>query len=56
MSQAFMAEHDFYEGVRSVLIDKDHAPKWLPSSLEQVSRTMVERYFTAQGDRELTFS
>lgn len=56
MSQAFMAEHDFYEGVRSVLIDKDHAPNWLPSSLEQVSRGMVERYFTAQGDRELTFS
>ncbi|TQV80495.1 enoyl-CoA hydratase/isomerase family protein [Denitrobaculum tricleocarpae] len=56
MSQAFMAEHDFYEGVRSVLIDKDHAPKWSPATLEEVSGEMVGRYFEALGDRDLTFS
>lgn len=56
MSQAFMAERDFYEGVRSVLIDKDHAPKWAPATLAEVSREMVESYFVARGDRELTFS
>ncbi len=56
MSQAFMAEHDFYEGVRSVLIDKDHAPRWTPATLAEVSREMVERYFEPLADRELTFS
>lgn len=56
MSQAFMAGQDFYEGVRSVLIDKDHAPKWVPATLEEVSQEMVESYFVAQGNRELTFS
>lgn len=38
--------HDFYEGVRSVLIDKDHAPKWKPAKLEDVSRALIERHFT----------
>jgi enoyl-CoA hydratase/carnithine racemase len=45
--------HDFYEGIRSVIIDKDQAPHWQPSSLEAVSRADVERYFEPQTD-ELT--
>jgi enoyl-CoA hydratase len=42
--------HDLYEGIRSVIIDKDHAPHWQPSSLEAVSATEVERYFMPQTD------
>jgi enoyl-CoA hydratase len=51
-----MAADDFYEGIRAVLIDKDHAPKWSPSGLADVSEAMVARYFAplADGD-ELTF-
>jgi enoyl-CoA hydratase len=42
--------HDLYEGIRSVIIDKDQAPHWRPSSLEAVSETEVERHFEPQID------
>lgn len=45
-----MVRHSFeqcevIEGIRSVVIDKDGAPKWIPSRLEDVTPKMVERYF-----------
>ena len=40
------AGHDFYEGIRSVIIDKDKTPRWQPPSLEAVSEADVERYFS----------
>jgi enoyl-CoA hydratase len=40
------AGHDFYEGIRSVIIDKDKAPRWQPPSLEAVSDGDVERHFS----------
>ena len=46
---------DFIEGVRAVIIDKDHAPKWAPDSLEGVSDADVQKYFDPLGDDELTF-
>jgi enoyl-CoA hydratase len=42
--------HDLYEGIRSVIIDKDQAPHWQPSSLEAVSKAEVERHFQLQAD------
>jgi enoyl-CoA hydratase/carnithine racemase len=39
-------EHgEVLEGVRALVIDKDNAPKWNPSSLEQVTPEMVARFF-----------
>jgi enoyl-CoA hydratase len=45
--------HDFYEGVRAAIIDKDQAPVWSPSTLSDVSPEDVERYFAPLGEREL---
>ena len=45
----FLDGHDFYEGVRAALIDKDGKPMWQPARLEDVTPAMVEDYFRAHG-------
>jgi enoyl-CoA hydratase len=45
--------HDFYEGVRAVIVDKDNAPRWSPASLEGVSDAEVEKHFAPLGEDEL---
>jgi enoyl-CoA hydratase/carnithine racemase len=45
--------HDFYEGIRAVLIDKDAAPAWRPARIEEVDPVDIEAYFAPLGDREL---
>jgi enoyl-CoA hydratase len=37
--------HDFYEGIRAVIVDKDHSPAWRPPTLAAVSDADVARYF-----------
>ena len=44
--------HDFSEGVRAVIEDKDNAPMWSPASLSGVTPQMVEAMFAAV-DEEL---
>jgi enoyl-CoA hydratase len=36
---------DIVEGVRAVIIDKDHAPRWNPATPEAVSDGMIDRIF-----------
>jgi enoyl-CoA hydratase len=37
--------HDFLEGVRAVIVDKDNAPRWDPPTLEGVSEAMLDAIF-----------
>ena len=55
LSQHFARGHDFPEGVRAVLVDKDHKPNWNPARLEDVSDSAVAGYFEPVTWRELTF-
>jgi enoyl-CoA hydratase/carnithine racemase len=39
-------EHgEVMEGVRALVIDKDHQPQWHPPTLDQVTASMTERFF-----------
>merc|ERR1719422_500392 len=40
---------DFCEGIRAVLVDKDHRPQWDPSRLEDVPKASVEGFFMPLG-------
>jgi enoyl-CoA hydratase/carnithine racemase len=43
--------HDFYEGVRAVIVDKDNRPRWSPPP----SRADIDAYFAPLVDGELEF-
>ena len=47
--------HDFGEGVRAALIDKDGAPLWSPAKLEDVTPELIASYMAPlkEGDLEL---
>jgi enoyl-CoA hydratase len=48
--------HDFYEGVRAVIVDKDNRPVWQPATLADVSDAEVARHFAPLADGELDLS
>lgn len=37
--------HDIYEGIRAVVIDKTHDPKWQPARLQDVSDELIDEIF-----------
>jgi enoyl-CoA hydratase len=43
---------DFAEGVRAVIVDKDHAPKWNPARPEDVSDALIDSIFAPLPEDE----
>lgn len=50
-----LQDSDFFEGVRAVIVDKDHRPEWSPRSIKQVSNNLVEEYFAPLDAGDLSF-
>ena len=42
-----LVRHDFIEGVRAVIVDKDNAPKWNPATPEDVTDALLDEIFAA---------
>ncbi len=53
---ACIAGHDFIEGIRATIVDKDRNPKWRPDRLEGVTTEIVDRHFKPVGALELSFA
>jgi enoyl-CoA hydratase len=53
---ACIAGHDFIEGIRATIVDKDRSPKWRPDKLEDVTAEIVDRHFKSVSALELTFA
>jgi len=49
----FLKEHDLYEGVRAILIDKDQKPVWGEKSISEVSEDRVQAFFEPLESGEL---
>lgn len=52
---AIKSGHDFYEGIRAQLIDKDKSPRWRPAALRDVTEDMVDGYFAPPAWGDLSF-
>ena len=44
--------HDFLEGVRAVIVDKDNAPRWDPATPEGVTDHVIDQIFAPLPDAE----
>jgi enoyl-CoA hydratase len=56
LSLACIAGHDFIEGIRAAIVDKDRKPVWRPGRLEEVTPQIVDRHFESVGALELSFT
>lgn len=49
LAQNFIRGHDFYEGIRATLIDRDKNPHWEPSDFVGVTENGIEQFFKSGG-------
>lgn len=56
LCERVMRGHDFYEGVRAVIIDKDGRPSWNPATLDTVDPAAIEAAFGPVSGTEPSFA
>lgn len=55
IAMRFLNHHDFYEGIRSSVIDKDRTPAWRPNTLEALPKESIQEFFEPLPE-ELNFA
>jgi len=55
ISQRVVPGHDFREGVRALLVDKDMSPRWAPPTLAAVTDELIDGVFAPLPGGDLTF-
>ncbi len=55
LSQRIVPGHEFREGVRAAVVDKDRNPQWRPATLKDVSEASLDACFAPLDGEELTF-
>ena len=48
--------HEFFEGIRAQVVDKDCDPRWRPARLEDVTPDIVDAFFEAPATGDMTFA
>ncbi len=48
--------HDFYEGVRAAIVDKDNRPQWRPPAGERPAAVDIDAYFAPLGADDLNLA
>jgi enoyl-CoA hydratase len=43
---------DTVEGIRALVIDKDHSPNWQPARVEDVTTAMVDTFFVSPWEAD----
>ena len=47
LARQCVRHHDFSEGVRALLVDKDNSPRWSPGNISEVDSNLVAEHFRA---------
>jgi enoyl-CoA hydratase len=51
MALARTSGHDFVEGVRAAIVDKDRTPRWVPARLDEMSDEDVTQFFASAASK-----
>ena len=51
LSQNVVYRDDFDNGVNSVLVTKDHNPKWSPSKITEINIEEINKYFESDAEK-----
>lgn len=55
LARRFLSGHDFFEGIRARVIDRNRRPDWQPAVLAQVDDAMVDGWFSDRTGPDLRF-